>query len=158
MATKAGVNKARSVRRTPEKDRWSNDCTDWVKHVPWHFHKGHPEAYGEIPEEKIEETRTGAVRPVDDMESPLVVVRTRQVPPRAFQTRKEDVEVHWYTKGCAGCSKWFFGLGRQPHTSECRARFAQIMKEDARYQNAEKRKQEFEDKMREKKALSISVA
>ena len=47
---------------------------------------------------------------------------------------------------------------RQPHTSECRARFAQVMKEDARYQNAEKRKQEFEDKMREEKALSISVA
>ena len=53
MATKAGVNKARSVRRIPEEDRWSEDCVNWVKHVPWHLYKGHPEADGEIPEEKI---------------------------------------------------------------------------------------------------------
>ena len=57
------------------------------------------------------------------------------MPPRAFQIRKEDAEVH--------------GLGRQPHTSECSA---DVMKEDARYQNSEKRKQEFEDRMREKTA------
>ena len=94
MATKAGLNKARSVRRTPEEDRWSEDCMNWVKHVPWHSYTGHPEADGEIPEEKIVETRTGAVRPVDDLESPLVVVRTGQVAPRAFQIRKEDAEVH----------------------------------------------------------------
>ena len=144
VATKAGVNKARCVRRIPEEDRWSKDCMDWVKHMPWHFYKGHPEADGEIPEENIVETRTGVVRPVDDMESPLVVVRTRQVRPRAFQIREEDAEVHGYTRGCAGCSSWFRGLGRQPHTSECRARFVEVMKEDARYQNAEKRKQEFE--------------
>ena len=34
------------------------------------------------------ETRLEAVRPVDDMESPLIVVRTRQVPPRGFQIRR----------------------------------------------------------------------
>ena len=71
VATKAGVNKARSVRRIPEKDRWSEDCVNWVKHVPWHLYKGHPEADGEIPEEKIVETRMRAVRPVNDMESLL---------------------------------------------------------------------------------------
>ena len=98
VATKAGVNKARSVRRVPEEDRWSKDCTDWVKHVPWQLYKGHPEADGEIPEENVVETRTGVVRPVADMESPLVVVRTRRVPPRAFQIRKEDAEVHVYTR------------------------------------------------------------
>ena len=75
LATKAGVNKVRSVSRIPEEYRWSEDCTDWVKHVPWHLYNGHPETDGEIPEEKIVETRTEAVRPVDT-ESLHVVVRT----------------------------------------------------------------------------------
>ena len=152
VAMKAGANKARSVRRIPEEERWSKDCVEWVKHVLWHLYKGHPEADGEIPEDKIVEPGMGAVRAVDDMESPLVVVRTRQVPPRAFQIRKEDAEAHGETRGCARCPSWFRGLGQQPHTSECRARFADVIKEDARYQSAEKRKQEFEDRMREKKA------
>ena len=80
VATKAGVNKARSVRRIAEEDRWSNDYTCWVKNVPWPLYQGHLEADGDIPE---------VVRPVDDMESPLVVVGTREVPPRAFQIRNE---------------------------------------------------------------------
>ena len=139
VATKAGVNKARSVRRIPEEDRRSKDCTDWVKHVPWHLYKGHPEAAGEIPEENIVETRTGVVRPVDDMESPLVVVRTREVPPRAFQIRKEDAEVHGYRGDVLGAQVGSAAWVGSP-TSECRARFAEVMKDDARYRNAEKRK------------------
>ena len=54
-----GRQQGRSVRRTPEEDRWSKDCTDWVKHVPWHLYKGHPEADGKIPEENIAETHPG---------------------------------------------------------------------------------------------------
>ena len=72
------------------------------------------------------------------------------MPPRAFQIRKEDAEVHGYTRRCAGCTSWFRGLGRQPHNSECRA--------DARYQNAEKRKHEFEDRMREESSTSSPEA
>ena len=48
------------------------------------------------------------MRPVDDSESPLVVVRTRQLPPMAFQIHKEEAEVHGYTRGCAkvGSAAW----------------------------------------------------
>ena len=71
-----------------------------------------------------------------------------------MRMRKEarSKEVCGCTRGCAGCSSWFRGLGRQPHTSECRARFAEIMEEDPRYQSAEKRKPHFDDKMGERKA------
>ena len=75
-------------------------------------------------------------------------VYTRRVPPRAFQIRKEK---HGFTRGCAGCSSWFRGLGRQPHSVECRARFAELMKEDAKFKNAEVRKREFNEKMARKR-------
>ena len=46
---------ARSVGRIPQEDRWSADCVDWVKHVPWNRYKGDEEADGRIPEEKLAE-------------------------------------------------------------------------------------------------------
>ena len=32
------------------------------------------------------------------------------------------------TRGCAGCSSWFKGLSRQPHSEKCRARFKDLLK------------------------------
>ena len=118
-----------------------------VKNVPWHLYKDHQDADGDIPEEKSVENPTSA-RASGGI--PKVVISTRRVPPRSFQIRKEDAEVRGYSRGCAGCSSWFRGLGRQPHTAECRARFAEILKDDAKYQNAEKKRVEFEDKIKEK--------
>ena len=151
VATPEGVKKVRSVRRVPMEDRWSEDSVKWVRHVPWHLYRDQVDADGDIPEEK-------AVQPKDIQheaphglpQEPVIVLRTRKVPPRAFQIRKEDAEKHGYTRGCAGCSSWFRGLGRQPHTAECRARFAELMKDEARFQNAEKRKTEFEERLKEK--------
>ncbi len=51
---------------------------------------------------------------------------------------------------CAARSSWFGGLGRQPHTAACRARFAGFLKDDAKFKNAEARKRELEEKMLEK--------
>jgi hypothetical protein len=120
--------------------------------VPWHLYKDHPEADGDIPEEEVVEADAEAVKPGADTQIPPVVVKTRQVPPRAFQIRKEDAEKHGYTRGCPGCSSWFRALGRQPHSAECRVRFAETLKGDLKFQNAEKRKQDFEEKMRGKQA------
>ena len=65
VATKTGVNRARSVRRIPEEDRWSEDCVNWVRHVLWHLYKGRRDPRGEDRGDPH-----GAVRPVDDTESP----------------------------------------------------------------------------------------
>ena len=83
-------------------------------------------------------------------QAPALVIKTRQVPPRAFHIRKDVAEEHGYTRGCAGCSSWFRGLGRQPHSAGCRERFAELLKADAKFKNSEVRKREFEDKMLKK--------
>ena len=100
------------------------DSVKWVKNVPWHLYKDHPEADGDILEEKVVEADAEGVQPETDTQVPPIVVKTQQVPPRAFQIRKEDAEKHGCTRGCPGCSSWFRGLGRQPYSDDGRARFA----------------------------------
>ncbi len=42
------------------------------------------------------------------------------------------------------------GLGRAPHTELCRERFKKLMSEEARVENAERKRKEYDEKMREK--------
>jgi hypothetical protein len=153
VSTPEGVKKRRSVRRLPLQDRWSNDSLAWVRHVPWHLYRGDAGADGEIPEEQLvdpEPLLRGGAK--ENLEREGITLKTRPVVPRGFQIRKEDAEKHGYSRGCAGCSSLFRGLGRQPHSPQCRSRFESLLKDDARFQNAERRKQEFESKIREKAA------
>ena len=50
-----------------------------------------------------------------------------------------DAERHRYTRGCGGCSNCFRGLARQPHTEACRERFRNLMAEEAKVADAEKK-------------------
>ena len=43
-------------------------------------------------------------------------------------------------------------MGRQPHSEACRSRFEELLKGEARFQNAERKRKEFEEKMKEKAA------
>ncbi len=61
-----------------------------------------------------------------------VFIDTREKAPREFHIRYKDGENHGWTKGCGGCSSFFRGLSRQPHTEACRDRFRQLMKDDAK--------------------------
>ena len=120
VATKDGIEKARSVRRVPVEDRWGEDCVEWVRHVPWNRSKDDEEADGDIPEEKAvdgEERASGSGGAPE-----VVVVNTREKEPRKFYIKKQDADRHGFTRGCGGCSSWFRGLGRQPHTEACRRR------------------------------------
>ena len=149
ISTAAGVKKVRSIRRLARPDRWSEDSVKWVRHVPWHLYHGDVGADGDIPEEQaVEPEPLGPARLGGDQ--PVVIVKTRAVAPREFQIRKEDAEKHGYTRGCAGCSSWFRGLGRQPHNPQCRAPFEGLMAGQARFENAERRKREYEEKIKEK--------
>ena len=149
VATKEGGMKAvRSVRRIPVEERWGEDCLDWVKNVPWNRGDG-GETDGEIPEEKLEEP--GERQEENEGLKGVVFVNTREKEPREFYISKEDGEKYGYTRGCGGCSSWFKGLGRQPHTEACRERFKELMKGAAKVKNAEKRKKEFEERVTKRK-------
>ena len=104
---------------------------------------------GEIPEEKLEEP--GERREENEGLKGVVFVNTREKEPREFYISKEDGEKYGYTRGCGGCSSWFKGLGRQPHTEACRERFKELMKGAAKVKNAEKRKKEFEERVTKRK-------
>ena len=108
-----------------------------MKHVPWNRYKGDEYEDGEVPEgveaKEPEKKERG-------VEEDKVGVRMKEARPREFQIRKEDAEKHGYTKGCGGCSSWFRGLGRQPHTSGCREKFREAMKNEARTKLAEQKK------------------
>ena len=71
-----------------------------------------------------------------------VFVDAREPAPRYFYLTKREAEKHGYTRGCAGCNSWFRGLGRAPHTVECRERFRRLLKDDAKVKNAEARRRE----------------
>ena len=69
-------------------DRWTEDTAKWVRNVPWHRYKDQHDADGDIPEEKVVESREPELEKLE----PKMVIKTRQPPPRAFQIRKEDAE------------------------------------------------------------------
>jgi hypothetical protein len=150
LATSLGVRKCRSIRRLPLQERWGLDCLNWVKNVPWHLYRGDLLADGDIPEDNAVEPEPAVAGAREGQAG--IVVKMRAPPPRSFQIRKEDAEKHGYSRGCAGCSSWFRGLGRQPHSVECRARFEKLLKDDARFQNALRRKEEYDEKVRERAA------
>ena len=71
--------------------------------------------------------------------------------PRDFPISKKDADKHGYTRGCGGCSSWFRGLGRQPHTEGCRKRFEKLLKDTAKYKNWQERRRVFEEWIERKK-------
>ena len=156
IAIKDKIVSARSVRRIPVEHRWGEDCVKWVTRTPWNRYKDAVDADGDLPEGVPQvEAKPLEMRPGSE----LVIVETRSKVPREFYIRKEDADKHGYTRGCGGCSSWFKGLGRQPHTDKCRARFAELMKDEAKFKNSQDRKREFEqrevEKMRKKEEKKV---
>ena len=110
---------------------------EWVRNAPWNKYKEDLDADGDIPEDKAVEAEEV---PGPSGGGGVVFVNTRARAPREFYIRKADAEKHGYTRGCGGCSSWFRGLGRQPHTEQCRERFRGLMEGDAGLRNFAKRK------------------
>ena len=69
------------------------------------------------------------------------VVNTKEIAPREFYTKRNDVEALGHTKDFPGCRTMFLGGTRQAHTLECRERLRYLMKdEDKDLWTREKRK------------------
>ena len=142
VCSQEGLKYVRSVRRVVPEKRWGIDNLGWIKWVPWHKYRDDEKADGEVPEGVSDEERKQRGKEEEEMRKGKekegvkqegaggkVYVETKEKVPRDFYIRKEDAEKHEYTKGCGGCSSWNRGLGRQPHTDECRARFKDILKD-----------------------------
>ncbi len=118
VAMRDNVVAVRAVRRIPFEKRWCDDCVTWVDRVPWNRYRDAIDADGDLPEgvpaEEIRQREETGDRPI--------VIQTRKMAPRDSYIKKDDAEKHGYTRGCGGCSSWFRGLGRQPHTEACRER------------------------------------
>ena len=147
VATQDGIFNVRAVRRIPVEKRWSEDCLTWIRWALWHRYKDDEGADGDVPDGV---PLVDGVRDTGDKER-TVYIDTRAKAPRDFHIRKEDAEKHGFTRGCAGCSSWFKGLARQPHTPECRNRFRDLMRDSVRLKNQEARKREFEQREEDKK-------
>ena len=80
-----------------------------------------------------------------------VYVDVREKVPRDFYLTKQAAKDHGYTRGCGGCNSWFRGLGRAPHTPECRESCRKLLKDDAKVKNAEAKKREFEEREADKR-------
>ena len=153
VADKKGeIVKVRAVKRIPKEDRWSEDCASWVKYAPWNKYKDDPEADGEIPDEKMVEARRQERMDLDGEDKTDELIKKKYVAPRSFKITKQDAEKHGYTRGCAGCTTLFRGSARQAHTQECRNRFEEAMKEEAKVLRANAQKEEFERKIAKRKA------
>ena len=121
----------------------------WVRRTMWNRFQGDEQADGEIPEGKAVELPPQETK-IDQAPQGLTLITKRQVP-REFYITKQDAENHGYTRGCPGCGSWFRGVGKQPHTAECRERFRKLMSDDARVQLANQKRQRFAEEEQERK-------
>ena len=125
-------------------------CLDWVKWAPWKWH-AEAEEEGDLPE-GIPMEEKAAVRASGD-KAIFVDVREKQL--QDFSITKKDVENHRPTRGCAGCSSMFRNMGRQPHSVECRERFRELLRNEARVQHNEAKRKEFEQRELAKRERKI---
>ena len=148
VATEAGLQVVRSVRRIPLEERWGAANKDMVRHVPWNRSGDDPEADGELPEEVAAPALGGEAAGGGDP-ARVIVVNTRETAPKEFYIKKRDVETHGVTKDCAGCRTMFHGGTRQNHSVECRERFRELLKGEGRVRRMQEKRKEFEEKAAE---------
>ncbi len=94
----------------------------WVKRVPWHRVRTATLSRRKAVDFENKEPE------IQEDKGLALVVKTRQVPPRAFQVRRGDAKKHGYARVCPGRSSWFRGLGRQQHSAAFRERSAELFK------------------------------
>ena len=75
IATREKLLLASSIRRIPVEQRWSRDCVEWVKWVPWNRYRDAPDADGDLPE------GVPVVEPREiqsDVGSRFIIIKTRE--------------------------------------------------------------------------------
>ena len=121
VATAERTWKVRSVRRLPEDVRRSSDSVNFVRRSMWIRFQGDEQADGEIPEGNAVGLPPQETKNDQAPQGPTVVKKRQE--PREFYITKMDGEKHGDTLGCPGCGSLVRGVGKKPHTAECRERF-----------------------------------
>lgn len=155
VANEKGIWKTRSVQRKPLDERWDKKSIDMIKFVPWRVNEEDPKVDGELPAAiKLDEQEEK--REMEKMES--------RVPRRACITR-EDVQKYGYSAKCPGCLAILRGTARQGHSEGCRRRLEEEMKEEAKVEEAKRKRTrymkdaiEMEERNRKRKSESGSGA
>ena len=92
IGTKDGCIKVRSIRRTPDGDRWGGEEWKAMTGVPWEAVPGHPDR----------ELKSRVIMPRTDIQAvPEPVEPERQV--RRLYIKAREVLKYGATAGCEGC-------------------------------------------------------
>ena len=97
-------------------ERWSPTDMDMVVGVPC--------LKNDDDEKGGDEMKGGIIKLDDGVMEEAEKKTTTEVadiaPPKAFHTKKEDYEKHWYTRGNVGGRALLTKATRQKHSAECR--------------------------------------
>ena len=125
MGTAEGIFKVSTIKRRPADQRWS---LEMIQSIAGSLQEPTPgsgqrriQAYARIAPDEAPRSTTYA--PAPDIEEPEV---------RAAQIRQDEVRAHGGTPGCLGCKAIAMGKGRNAHTFECRRRFEELLRQDAK--------------------------
>ena len=125
VGTAEGIFKVSTIKRRPADQRWS---LEMIQSIAGSLQEPTPgsgqrriQAYARIAPDEAPRSTTYA--PAPDIEEPEV---------RAAQIRQDEVRAHGGTPGCLGCKAIVMGKGRNAHTFECRRRFEELLRQDAK--------------------------
>ena len=143
VGTEKGIWRTRTVQRRPFSERWSAENANLVGGAPWNLSKDDPEADGVMDKVVMGER-------VPEEEHEKIREEVAQALPRSFLIKMADLDEHGFTSGCSGCRAIIAGRGRQHHSTECRRRLEDAMKNREKVKEAKWRENEFIAKAVEK--------
>ena len=125
VATAEGIFKVSTIKRRPADQRWS---LEMLQNIAGSLQEPTPgsgmrriQAYARRSADDA--PRTAAYAPAPESEEPEV---------RAAQIKQNEVKAHGGTPGCLGCKAIIMGKGRNQHSFECRRRFEDLLRQDAK--------------------------
>ena len=140
-----GVWKTRTLQRTPVRKRWDPKNAELIRGVPWNLNEEDDNADGdkmEVIRVDPEDAEAAAQKEGREMFGDVPV-------PRRVKIGKNDLLQHGYSARCEGCRAALGGKPAKPHSEECRTRMEKLMKGNPKMQAAQKRMNEFFEKVAE---------
>ena len=95
------------------------------------------------------------IRELTELQKQVITEKAewREMVPKRFAIRMQDIERYKPTKGCKGCATQLSGKARRPHVESCMLRFEKLLEDDDRIKESKKRADElyeFYEKVLEK--------
>ena len=118
------VWRTRTVQRKPEEERWTTEKLKMIGGVPWRTSEEDANMDGEAMKMTVKVMNKAYIaQKMEDEEFKDVV-------PRRFDIKKQDLDTHGYSKSCPGCLAILRKTARQGHSEGCQKRMREEMKGD----------------------------